>query len=468
MNQSNMTSNQLTNGVLDKSKPLCNQKLLKEKINELQNTILRTEKEYSQLNQGSNKTNTFSKPKQSINSFDKLQNQKDLQIENLIVENQKLVKTIQKLETKVKNTVQLQNENQILKHNCQDLKSEIELQTQKKTLKNDTNLSSDAALGFLAAKRSQEIQILSNEVKEIKQKNQNLQEKLDKLILENQHLQSIIKNSENQQFRSDSQNNSIKKNNFVEKLSNQNQTKQNEQIFLLQQELEDAKKTIMQLQKLNKTNQYTQSSYNYKFSNSNEKISKSQSLEPSQFDQDKRMKELEQKIKKLEFEKDNQIYNTKLECAQDLKLFQEKLKQEYNQKQQFENDNDKPTQDKIKKLMAENNKFQIMLERQNKEIMNMEKKLTELLIQQEELQKNLQKEQQFQSYLKQEKLMLQNQLKEKDIEINDYKDDIIKLSKERQQLKDQIEKLKFEVKMNQNKSSNKPQSHQSETSKKKR
>ncbi|CAK75034.1 unnamed protein product (macronuclear) [Paramecium tetraurelia] len=466
MSQSNPSHNYYSQGVSDKFKPPFNQKLLKEKINELQNAIQRTEKEYNQANQISDKTN--SKAKQSLNSFDRTQNQKDSQIENLIVENQILVKAIQKLETKVKNQVQLQNENQTLKQNVEDIKSENELLKQKKTLKNDSKLSSDAALGILAAKRSQEIQILTNEVKETKQKNQNLQGKLDKLILENQHLQSIIKNSENQQLRSDSQNNSIKKNNFVEKHSDQNQTKQNEQIFQLQLELDDAKKTITQLQKLNKANHYTQQSSNYKFSNSNDKISKSQSLEPSHFDKDKRMKELEEKIKKLQFEKDSQLYTTKLECAQDLKQFQEKLKQEYNQKQQFENDYDKPTQDKVKKLSAENTKFQIMLERQNKEIMNMERKFTELLMQKEELQQNLLKEQQFQGYLKQEKSLLQNSLKEKDKEISELKDDIIKLSKERQQLKDQIEKLKFEVKMSQIKSSNRPQSHQSETSKRNR
>ncbi|CAD8053575.1 unnamed protein product [Paramecium sonneborni] len=466
MNKINTNTNHISHDVLEQSKPIFNQKLLKEKINELQNAISKTEKEYNSAIQFSDQINKFQQQKQSLNSLDNLSNQKDSQIQNLILENSKLVKTIQKLETKIKNTVELQNENQILKKNVQDFKKEIQQLKQKQTLKNDNILQSDASLGFLAAKRSQEIQILTNEVREIKQKNRNLEEKLDKLISENQNLQNIIKKAENQYLKTNSQANSIKKNIFVEKLSDQKQTPQLQQ---LQLELDDAKKTITQLQRLNNTNTFSQQSFNYKFSNSNDKISKSQSLEPSNFDKNRKLKLLEEQIKKLEFEKDSQIYNTKLECAQDMKWFQEKLKQEYDQKQQqFQQDEDKPTQDKIKKLTAENNKFQIMLERQNKEIMNMEKKLTEYLILQDELKKNLQEEQQFQNYLKQEKQMIQNQLKNKDQEINDHKDDIIKLSKERQQLREQIEKLKLEIKMSQYQSSNKPESYQSERSKRNR
>ncbi|CAD8061503.1 unnamed protein product [Paramecium sonneborni] len=463
MNQFISSPNHLSNNVLDQSKKTFNQKLLKEKINELQKVIQSAEKEQNTDIQYRNQTDTFCQEKQTFNTFDKLSEQKDSQIQNLILENQKLVKTIQKLETKVDKAIELQNENQILKKNLQDLKQENEQLKQRKTLKNDIQLSSDSALGFLAAKRNSEIQILTNEVREIKQKNQDLQAKIDQLVSENSDLQSVIRNSDNQFLRFGSQANSIKKYIYDEQLSDKKSTPQKDQLLQLQSELEDAKKIIDQLQSLNNNSKITQQSLNYKFSNSNDKISKSQSIEASDYEKDKKIKLLEDQIKKLEIEKDNQIQNAKLECAQDMKSFQDKLKLEYVLKQQqFQQEDDKPTSEKIRKLNAENNKLQIMLERQNKEIMNMEKKLAEYLIQQEELKKNVLKEQQFQNYLKDEKQMIENQLKEKDKEIYEHKDDIIKLSKERHQLRDQIEQLKYQVQMNQYKSNNLPQSYQSE------
>ncbi|CAD8144787.1 unnamed protein product [Paramecium octaurelia] len=460
--------------VSDLSKASANQKLQTQKITDLENTIRHLEQTNKKLtDQINDQNNEMNKEKQKFknqqNASAQIQNQKDQQIQKLIDENQKLVKTIKKIETDVNKLDQLKEENMNLKQVIQGQSQEIE-ELKQKIPKNETKLSSDTALGVLASKRSQEILVLKNENQEIKQKNQDLQAKLNNILKDNQQLQQIIQ-FDNPSQRLNSQASSSKQYNSSDKKQDQTNYILSEQVNKLQSELKEAKNTIEKLKKQNTisitpNNKPTTTINSINKSNSNDKIQKTQSFNNADFDKDKRFRDLEDQVKKLEFEKQNIAQEIRLEFAQDIKQLQDKLREEYEAKAQLDKEQDKPTQEQVKKLTQDNQKLQIIVQRQNKEIQNMEKKLTDLLITQEDIQQNLQKEKQFQDYLKQEKIKLQEQLKEKSKEISEHKEDIVKLAKERQQLKDLLEKSKSESKINQSQASNRPISQKSEISKK--
>ncbi|CAD8144683.1 unnamed protein product [Paramecium pentaurelia] len=456
--------------VSDLSKASANQKIQSQKITDLENTIKHLEQTNKKLTDQLNDYNIeMNKEKQKLKNQQsvstQIQNQKDQQIQKLIDENQKLVKTIKKIETDVRKLDQIKEENINLKQVIQGQSQEIE-ELKQKIPKNEDKLTSDVALGVLASKRSQEILVLRNEIQEIKQKNQDLQSKLNTILKENQQLQSIIQ-FDNPSQRLHSQASSSKQYNSSGKKQDQTNNILNEQINKLQSELKEAKHTI---ENLKKQNNFSNTPINKPYSsinksNSNDKIQKTQSFNNADFDKDKRLRDLEDQVRKLEFEKQNIVQNIRLESAQDIKQLQDKLREEYEAKAQLDREQEKPTQEQVKKLNQDNQKLQIIVQRQNKEIQNMEKKLTELLITQEDIQQSLQKEKQFQDYLKQEKIKLQDQLKEKQKEINEHKEDIVKLAKERSQLKDLLDKSKSDSRINQSQASNRPISQKSEISK---
>ncbi|CAD8056691.1 unnamed protein product [Paramecium sonneborni] len=474
MNKINQSPCRTSQEVSDLSKASANQKLLTQKITELENNIRHLELTNKQLTDQINEYNIElnkekQKSKNQYNVSAQIQNQKDQQLQKMIDENQKLCKTIRKLETDINRFYQVKDENLNLKQEIQVRLQEIE-ELKQQIPKNEGKWQSDGALGVLASKRSQEILLLKNENQEIKQKNQDLQAKLNTILKENQQLQFIIQ-SDNPSQRLNSQASSSKQYNSSGKKQDQTNYILNEQVNQLQLELKEAKNTIEKLKKQNTliSNSNTPNNKPYSSinkSNSNDKVQKAQSFNISDNDRDIKIRDLENQLKRLEFEKQNITQNIRLECAQDLKQLQDKLREEYEAKLQLEREQDKPSQEQVIKLNQENQKLQITVQRQKKEIQNMEKKLTELLISQEDIQQSLQKEKQFQDYLKQEKVKLQDQLKEKQKEINEHKEDIIKLAKERQQLKDQLDKSKYESKLSQSQVSNKPISQKSEISKK--
>ncbi|CAD8077111.1 unnamed protein product [Paramecium sonneborni] len=108
-------------------------------------------------------------------------------------------------------------------------------------------------------------------------------------------------------------------------------------------------------------------------------------------EKNQKINQLQEQVKQTIYQKDNQIQQIKLECAQEVKQVQDQMKIELINQQKQYNDNQRQIQDQIKNSTIEQQKMKSQAQRNQNEVKALENRIASLLIENEHIKTQMEK-----------------------------------------------------------------------------